>query len=122
MEYLTDAGHQHQHTHQTVHHGGDACQQTDGGGHHRLHFRRGSLCQKHGGHEADGHAQQDRARRTVDAGEDEGQDAEFRLGRRGVPLRAKQKVDKADLPDGRDAGDNKIYGDEQNTAHRYQSQ
>ena len=121
MEDLTDARHQHQHTHQTVDHGGNARQQAHRGGDGGLQLRRGHFGQEHGGHIAHGHAQQDRARSTVNTGKDKGQDAELRLRRVGIPHGAKEELHKADLTDSGDAGDDKVDGDQQHAAHRHQT-
>ena len=121
MEDLPDAGHQHQHTHKAVHHRGDARQKADCRGDDGFQPCRGHFRQKHGGHEADGDAQNDGARRAVDAGEDKGQDAKLRCSGIGVPHGAEQEFHKADLPDGRDTGDDQIHGDQKHTAHRHQS-
>ena len=121
MEDLPDAGHQHQHTHKAVHHRGDARQQADCRGDNGFQLCRRHFRQKHGGHKADGDAQNDSARRAVNAGQDKRQNAELRRRAVGVPHRAEQEFDKADLPDGRDTGNNEIYGDQQHAAHRYQS-
>ena len=84
---------------------------------------RGHFRQKHGGHKADGDAQDDGARRAVDAGQDEGQNAELAVS---VPLESHTVPNRNSMrPISRMAGmpgDNEIYGDEQHAAHRYQSQ
>ena len=74
MKELADAGHEHQHTHQTVHHRRNARQQA----HRRLqevtHAPGRKLGDVHRRKEAHRHAEDDRARRAVDAREDERQD------------------------------------------------
>ena len=122
MKQLANAGHQHQHTHQTVYHRRNARQQTHSGLHHRLHPGRGHLGQIHRREKADGNAQQDRPRRTVNAGEDKGQDAVGRLRRRRRPFIAEQKRDQPDLPNGGNARNDQINRNQQYTGHSDQTQ
>lgn len=63
-----------------------------------------------------GHAEEQRARRAVNAREDERQYTEFI--RRRVPRLAEKKIPKSDLPDRRYAGDHKIQADAQHESHR----
>ena len=122
MEQRSDTRHQHQHTYQAVDHRGNARQQADSGFHHRLHLCRGQLGQIHRREEAHRHTKEDGPRRTVDAGEDKGQDAEGRFFRRGFPGVPQQEVQQADLPDGGDAGQDQIYRNQQDAAHCDQPQ
>ena len=73
----------------------------------------GHLGEEHGHEEADGHADDDGAGGAVDGGEDHGQDAELGLLRRGGPLLAEEEVRQADLPDGGQARDDEVDGDDQ---------
>ncbi len=103
-----DGGHQHEHTHQAVHHRRDACQQAappcgarprDGAG--------PTLARYTAVIRPTGTPSSERSRRAVDSGEDEGQDAELRagggVGRR--PHLAEEESGQSDLPDGRETGD-----------------
>ena len=112
MEQLHHSRHQHHHADEAVHHAGYARQQL----HRRAHDRRdpsaGHLGKEHRRQQAHGHADDDGSQRAPDAGEDERQNAEFRLGGSRLPFGAEQEVEQADLPDGRQAGDDHIYGDE----------
>lgn len=86
---------------------GDARQQLHRRADHRRQTGRGRFGQKDGGHQTHRHPQQQRSRRAVDRGEDEGQDAELRAGG-GVSRRphlAEEEFGQSDLPDGRQAGD-----------------
>ena len=117
MEDQPDARHQDEHTHQAVDHGGDAGQEADGGFQDGFHLRGRNLGQIHGGEEADGHADDDGAGGAVDAGQDEGQDAVGGLCCGGRPGSAKEEGHQADLPNGRNAGDDQVYGNHENTGH-----
>ena len=112
MEQLHHSRHQHHHADEAVHHAGYARQQL----HRRAHDRRdpsaGHLGKEHRRQQAHGNADDDGSQRAPDAGEDERQNPEFRLGGSRLPFGAEQEVEQADLPDGRQAGDDHIYGDE----------
>mgnify|MGYP000342760055 CR=1 FL=1 len=69
-EGLCHGGHQHLHTQKAEHHAGDAGQQLDGGDHHGAQLGVGGLGEEHRRQQADGHADDDRARGDVDAAED----------------------------------------------------
>jgi len=77
---------------------------------------RGGLGEKHRREKAERYAEEQRARRAVNAREDERQYTEFI--RRRVPRLAEKKIPKPDLPDRRYAGDHKIQADAQHESHR----
>ena len=90
--------------------------------HHGLHPGRGHLGQIHRREKANGNAQQDRPRRTVNAGEDKGQDTVGRLRRRRRPFIAEQERDQPDLPNGGNARNDQINRNQQYTGHSDQTQ
>ena len=112
-----DGGHQQDHTHQAVHHGGDAGQQF----HCRMNYggklRRRHLGQENGRHQADGHPHENGPRRAREGGEDDGEDAE--VSGRGIPAGPEQEVDGPDLQNGRQARDDKVDADEEHERHSH---
>ena len=118
MKGLANGGHQHQHADQAVNHRRDPREQAHCAVERTLHALGRDLGKVYRRQKADGHAEDDRTRRAVYARENEGQDPVMRLCRRGLPHLPRQKRAKADLPDGRNAGNHEIDRDEQHAAHR----
>ena len=106
IEPLLNGGHQHDHAHQAVHHGGNARQQLHRRADHGRQLRRGHLGQEHRRHQSDGHAHHNGSGGAVDRGEDKGKNAVLGPGGGvgGVPYLAEEELHQADLPDGRQAG------------------
>ena len=108
VEHLADARHEHQHTHKAVHDRRDAGEQARRlASQHGLELRRRDLGEIHRRQKADGHAEDDRARRAVNTCQNKRQNAVLRLCRRRCPHLAEQERHEPDLPDGGDAGDDR---------------
>ena len=122
MEDLADARHEDQHTHKAVDHGGNARQHAHGHLHGILHALGRELGQIHGSQKTDRYAEQNRTGRAVDACEQEGQNAEGRLGGSRIPDLSEQEGNQADLPDSRNARDDQIHRDKQHAGHGHKSQ
>lgn len=76
------------------------------------------LGQEHRRQKADGYADDNGACGAVDGGENEGQNSVLGIGLIvRVPGGSKQEVHQAHLPNGREAGDDQIYGNNQHEGH-----
>ncbi len=93
MEELPQSRHQHHHADKAVNHGGDTRQHGDRLLHKAFDGLRRHFCQIHRRQESDRHADDDGSGGSVDAGENEGENAVFRLRRRGRPFLAEQEME-----------------------------
>ena len=110
-----DGGDEHDHADQTVDHRGDAREQLHRRADDRRKPWRGRLRQKYRRQQSHRHADEDSARRAVDARKNEGEDAVLcaRGGVCRVPDLAQQELKQADLADGGNARENQVDADEQ---------
>ena len=122
MEDVSDARHQDQHADQAVNDGRNACQKVHRFLYDAAQLRRRFLRQINRRKETDRHTDQDRARRTVNTGQNERQDAELRILIGRCPHLAKEEVHKTDLADRGNPRDDQIYRDHQYAADGYQPQ
>ena len=123
MKELADTGNQNQHADKAIDDRRNAGQQAHSRRQDALEPRRGELREIDSGKKSDRNAQHNRARRAVDARQNEWQNAVLRvrfLG--GSPDLSEQEGDKADFPDGGNAGDNQIDRDEKHAADGHKSQ
>ena len=121
MEQLPDTGNEHQHADKAIDDRRNTGKQTDRRFHDGAEFFWRHFGKKHRRQESDGHAEQDCAAGAINAGENKGENAVFRVGGRRGPLGAEQEFPEADLCDGRQAGQDQIDRDQQYAADRNQS-
>ena len=113
-----NTGDQQDHTHQAVHHGGDAGQQLHCGVDDSSHPGVGHLGQEHCGHQANGHPDENGTGCAIHRGKDKGQNAKRGVRGRGGPLLPKEEVYQTDLSNGRHPGDDQVDADKQHEGHR----
>ena len=111
MKCLLHARHQYGHAHQAIYDGRNSCQKLYGSLNHRCDSWGCGFRQEHGGKNTNRYSQDYRPRRTVDAGQNEWQDAELILT--GFPGSTEQELDRSDFVNGRNSGDNQVHADQQ---------
>ena len=111
MKCLLHARHQYGHAHQAIYDGRNSCQKLYGSLNHRCDSRGCGFRQEHGGKNTNRYSQDYRPRRTVDAGQNEWQDAELILT--GFPGSTEQEFDRPDFVNGRNSGNNQVHADQQ---------
>ena len=110
-----NGGDEHDHADEAVDHRGDAREQLYRRADDRRKPWRSDAGEEHGGQKSHRHADEDSARRAVDARKNEGEDAVLcaRGGVGRVPDLAEEEFSESDLADGGNARENQVDADEQ---------
>ena len=101
LDHGLHSRHQHDHAEEAVDDRRDTRQQLHRREHDPVDGRAGKAGHINGGQQADGHADEDSARRDIDAAQNHRQDAENVVA--GLPCRAEQELHRPDLEQGRHA-------------------